>query len=350
VFDIELQNISKTYPGATVPAVNNINLAIKKGEILTLLGPSGCGKTTLLRIIAGFEKSDTGQLYLADQLVSSCDYWLPPERRSVGMVFQDYALFPHLNVKNNITFGYKGEDREERAREVLELVNLTGYEGRFPHELSGGQQQRVALARALNRKPVVVLLDEPFSNLDADLTMQMRVELQKILKEAGTTAIFVSHNQKDALSISDRIVVINEGVIQQIGTPREVYQYPDNIFVANFVGRSNLLTGVIGSDALSVQTDIGSFKCHHTHGHQPGEEVNISIRPDGLELAEDGAIKGVIKELIYTGEAYDAEVTVTGKSGRQYDLQTHIHPEREVNVGSTLKFKILPEFVAVIRH
>ncbi len=345
--DIEIRRISKTYPGATEPAVKDISLAVEKGTIVTLLGPSGCGKTTILRIIAGFERAEKGEVLLAGRQVSGVDFWIPPEKRGVGMVFQDYALFSHLNVSNNVGFGYKGSDRTERVKEVLELVNLIGYEKRFPHELSGGQQQRVALARALTRRPLVVLLDEPFSNLDADLRVQMRLELKRILKETGTTAVFVSHDQKDALAISDRIAVINGGTIQQIGSPREIYQYPANIFVATFVGQSNLLKGVMAADGESVITSVGPFPCRHTHGHRAGEEVHISIRPDGLEMAGDGHIIGTVKELTYTGESFDAIIEVEARTGNQ-DLLVHIHPEEDVKTGDLISFKVLPHFVAVV--
>ena len=345
--DIELRSITKTFPGADQPAVRDINLAVEKGMIVTLLGPSGCGKTTLLRIIAGFERPEEGEVLLAGKRVVGENIWVPPEQRGVGMVFQDYALFPHLTVAQNIGFGYKGSDKPERVREVLELVDLSGYEGRYPHQLSGGQQQRVALARALTRRPVVVLLDEPFSNLDADMRVQMRVEVKRILQEAGTTAIFVSHDQKDALAISDQVVIINEGVIQQIGTPRDIYQHPSNAFVATFVGQSNLLKGVMADDAQSVITDVGSFPCSHTHGHQAGAEVYISLRPDGLEMSPDGDIQGRIKGFTYTGEAYDAVITVETDDG-SHDLLVHIHPEEAIAVGDWVAFKVLPHFVAVI--
>ncbi len=348
--DIELKKVSKTYPGAVEPAVKNIDLAVEKGSIVTLLGPSGCGKTTLLRIIAGFERAEEGKVFLGENLVSDKNNWLPPEKRDVGMVFQDYALFPHLNVEKNVGFGYKNSDREKRIREVLELVNLAGYEKKYPHQLSGGQQQRVALARALTRKPIVVLLDEPFSNLDADLRVQMRMELKRIIKETGTTAIFVSHDQKDALAISDQIVVIRNGIIQQIGSPREIYQYPDNVFVATFVGRSNLMKGIMADDRRTVHTPIGNLTCSHTHGHRPGEEVNISIRPDGLEMAEDGQIKGLVKDLTYTGEAFDAVIEVASHNEDRCDLMVHIHPEENVKVGSRISFKVIPDFVAAIHN
>lgn len=349
MYDIELIGVSKFYAGAKEPAICNLSLGVEKGSIITLLGPSGCGKTTTLRLIAGFERAGRGTIALGGKVVSSENTWIPPEKRGVGMVFQDYALFPHLNVFDNVGFGYKNWDRSERVKEVLELVNLKGYERRFPHELSGGQQQRVALARALTRRPVVVLLDEPFSNLDADLRNHMRTEIKRIIKEAGTTAVFVSHDQKDALAISDRIVVMNNGIIQQNGTPRDIYQFPANKFVATFVGNTNILEGTIGADAQSVDTVIGNIPCTHTHDLGPGEKVYISVRPDSLELDEKGQIQGRMKQYTYTGEAIDAIIEVELPGG-SHDLLVHIHPEEMFKVGDMLKFTVLPNFVAVLRR
>ncbi|MDW7740240.1 MAG: ABC transporter ATP-binding protein [Bacillota bacterium] len=344
---IELKNVTKTYPGCPEPAVKDFSLNVEEGSIITLLGPSGCGKTTLLRIIAGFEKPEKGSVFISGNQVAGDNNWVAPENRGVGMVFQDYALFPHLKVFDNVAFGYREKDKHQRVQEVLSLVSLRGYESRYPHELSGGQQQRVALARALARKPAVILLDEPFSNLDAELKDQMRLELKSILKKTGTTAVFVSHDQKDALAISDQIVVIKDGEIQQVGTPKEIYQYPENTFVATFVGRSNLLEGIMADDACSVQTDIGKFPCLHTHGHLPGEKVCLSIRPDGLEMSDNGSLSGTIIELAYTGDAYDAVISVES-SGQVHHLMAHIHPEEDVRIGTKINFMIIPEFVAVV--
>ncbi len=345
---IQLENVTKTYPCAHAPAVRDISMEVPEGSIVTILGPSGCGKTTTLHLIAGFEKPDRGRILLAGRTVSDENSWVPPEKRDIGMVFQDYALFPHLDVFHNVGFGYRGKDRKARVLEVLELVNLAGYGKRAPHELSGGQQQRVALARALARRPVVVMLDEPFSNLDAELKGYMRLEVKRIIKETGTTAVFVSHDQKDALAISDNIIVMKEGLIQQRGTPREIYRFPENKFVATFVGQSNILKGVIARDSRSLETSLGVIPCSHTHNHKPGEEVYISIRPDSLEMAGDGPLTGRVRRLTYTGEAYEAEVEVEDLEGKRRDLLTHIHPERSVSIGDSVRFKILPEFVAVM--
>lgn len=351
MLDIELKNIQKTYLGCKKPAVENLSLEVEKGSIVTLLGPSGCGKTTTLRLIAGFERADSGTITLAGNIVSGEKTWIPPEKRGIGMVFQDYALFPHLNVYDNVGFGYKEKDKLQRVMEVLELVNLAGYEKRYVHELSGGQQQRVALARALARRPAVVLLDEPFSNLDADLRINMRIEVKRIIKEAGATAIFVSHDQKDALAISDRIVVMKEGLIQQIGTPKEVYQYPKNKFTASFIGQSNIIEGEIGADGISVMTrTLGNVRCRQPHCMCAGEAVSISIRPDALKINKEGDIQGRVTQCTYTGEAIDTVIKVQALSGEEQDLLVCLHPEENIKIGDSIRFDILSSLVAVVKN
>ncbi len=346
---IELKNLTKTYPEQQRPAVFNVNLAVEEKAIITLLGPSGCGKTTLLRLIAGFERPDSGEVVLNGHTVAGKGIWLPPEKRGLGMVFQDYALFPHLSVEKNIGFGYRGKDKKEQIRSMLERVDLAGYEKRQPYELSGGQQQRVALARALIRNPVVVLFDEPFSSLDAKMREQMRGDLKRILKTAQTTAIFVSHDQKDALAISDEIVVIRQGVIQQQGSPVEIYRYPENRFVATFVGRSNLLQGTVAESGQAVDTAIGTIPCHHIHHHLPGDNVFLSVRPDGLRLAPEGSLIGQIQDLTYSGERYQAVVRIQTTDGQSVDLISHIHARHGVCLGNQIRFEVLPEFTAVIQ-
>jgi iron(III) transport system ATP-binding protein len=349
MMDIKLQNITKIYKGTKKPAVNNLSLQVPKGNIITLLGPSGCGKTTTLRLIAGFERANEGTIQISGKTVSDNHTWVPPEKREIGMVFQDYALFPHLNVFDNVAFGYKERNRIHRVAEVLELVNLKNFEKRLIHELSGGQQQRVALARALTKRPSVVLLDEPFSNLDADLRVYMRIEVQRIIKEAAATAVFVSHDQKDALAISDQVVVMKEGIIQQIGTPREIYRFPENRFVASFVGQSNILEGIMGSDCLSVETKLGRIPCYHTHDACNGEKVLISVRPDSFEKDNLGSIEGIVTQFTYTGESNDAIIKVY-RSNEEIRLLVHLHPEEEIHIGDQLRFKVLPDFVAVMKE
>lgn len=349
MINIQLNNITKIFPGNEQPAVDQLSLEIESGSIVTLLGPSGCGKTTTLRLIAGFERASSGSIDLAGRTVSSDHVWVPPEKRGIGMVFQDYALFPHLNVFDNVAFGYKGKDLKERVKEVIQLVGLSGFEKRMTHEMSGGQQQRVALARALAKRPALILLDEPFSNLDADLRSCMRVEVRRILKKAGTTAIFVSHDQRDAFAISDKVVVMKDGLIQQTGTPREIYQYPDNRFVASFVGQSNILQGVMDSNGLSVSTKIGKVPCYHTHGMKEGDPVLLSIRPDSFERDNSGSIEGKVLFQSYTGQTNEVTVQVPFEE-KEIALIVHVHPEEVVNVGDWLRFKILPDFVAVMNE
>ncbi len=348
---IQIIDVTKTYARTAKPAVSGLSLTVKPGEILTLLGPSGCGKTTTLRLIAGFEAPDSGCILLRGREVAGRGSWVPPERRGVGMVFQDYALFPHINVARNVGFGLKSKSgREEAVKKALALVGLEGMEARFPGELSGGQQQRVALARALARNPVVVLLDEPFSNLDADLKNQMRREVVTILKEAGAAAVLVTHDQKDALAVSDRIAVMKDGRLEQVGTPREIYQYPDTVFVASFVGRSNIMEGVMAGDGISVITEVGTVLCPHTHGARPGERVMISIRPDSFEPDPDGRLTGLITTTVYGGDSVEAEILVEVTPGVKKTLMVHLHPEAGTVKGETVRFRILPDFVAVIRN
>lgn len=346
---ISLKNISKTYKGTIKRAVSDFSIEIKEGNIVTLLGPSGCGKTTILRLIAGFEIAEEGEIYVKDKKVSDSSLFIQPEKREIGMVFQDYALFPHLNVYDNVSFGYKNKNKNKRVNEVLELVNLSGLEKRYIHELSGGQQQRVALARALAKKPSVVLLDEPFSNLDASLRASMRNEMKKIIKETNSTAIFVSHDQKDALAISDKIVILKDGIIQQIGTPKEIYSKPQNKFVASFVGRSNIIEGTIGNDGKCIYTNIGVLKNNQNQQMCCGKKVCLSIRPNSIQISEDSSFKGKVKQFSYTGDSLDTLITVESPNGAQKDLHLSTNPNTQINIGDTVCFDIAPDCISYIQ-
>lgn len=284
--------LTKRFGVSAPPVVNNLTFAVREGEIFALLGPSGCGKTTTLRLIAGFEQPDAGEVHVGEDVLDQGRTHIPAEQRGVGLVFQDFALFPHLTVLENVCFGLrsmKRGTRGERCREVIKLVGLTGFEARYPHELSGGQQQRVAIARTLAPEPRLVLLDEPFSNLDALLRQSTRQEFRSVLKRAGMTAVMVTHDQEEALSFADRVAVMRNGQIEQIGTPEEVYYQPRTLFVAQFLGRTNLLMSQArGREAV---TPVGNVVLN-----RPAEgNVLLSLRPEHLtlEAAATDSVEGV---------------------------------------------------------
>ncbi len=348
---IELKNVSKTYKGEEDAAVRNLSLKIEKGKIVTLLGPSGCGKTTTLRLIAGFERPEEGEIYIGEKPMARENVWISPEKRRIGMVFQDYALFPHLNVEENIGFGYRDSDREKRVFEVLEMVNLIGFEKKKIHHLSGGQQQRVALARALAKKPEVVLLDEPFSNLDTHLKQKMRNEVKRILKKANATGVFVSHDQKDALAISDEIIVMNNGVVQQKGSPKRIYQFPNNPFVAKFVGESNLIEGIVEKDKRWIRTGIGRVPCNQYHIITEGERVLLSVRPNGFTLTENSELRGVVVGYSYVGENLEVRIQLfDDEREKKTPLLVYLHPNEIVQEGDELGFTISANFVSVVKE
>jgi iron(III) transport system ATP-binding protein len=292
---LEVAGVTRRYRRNQPPAVDAVSLSVARGEILALLGPSGSGKSTLLRLIAGFELPDAGSVAINGRVVAEPGVAVPPERRGVGIVFQDYALFPHLTVEGNVAFGLHALDRRrrrERVRSFLELVGLPALARRYPHELSGGQQQLVALARALAPAPAVLLLDEPFSNLDADLRGQMREDVEKILRETETTVIFVTHGQDEAFGIADRVGVLGHGRLEQLDTPETIYHRPATPFVAEFVGDARFVPGVVR--AGDVVTDVGTFALD---GDAPaGAEVDVMIRPDDVTFvpAADGAAVVVV--------------------------------------------------------
>jgi len=280
---LELHNVSCVY-GGDRPAITDMSFAAQEGEIVCLLGPSGCGKTTTLRAIAGFEPVTAGKIRLEGRLVSAPGHLVPTERRRIGMVFQEYALFPHLRVQDNVAFGLQHLSAGERATQVrvmLEMVGLTDLAARYPHELSGGQQQRVALARALVQKPAVLLLDEPFSNLDPDMAGRMREDLHDLLRRTKTTAVLVTHDHDEAFAMADRIAVLNNGKLEQLDTPEAVYHTPSTPFVADFVGQADFIPGTIEQD--KVVTEIGEFP--NQPGYSGGDNVVVMIRPDDVHIA-----------------------------------------------------------------
>jgi len=348
---IKLENISKVFKSGEKPAVNSFQLSIEKGEIITLLGPSGCGKTTTLRMIAGFENPTSGTIYIDGKEVYSDSHSLPPEKRGIGMVFQDYTLFPHMSIFKNVLFGlnrWDSKEKKKRANEVLELVGLADYANRYPTELSGGQQQRVALARALAPRPYVVLMDEPFSNLDAGLREKMRYDVTNILRKANTTAIMVTHDQKDAFAVSDRVVVMNDGLIQQIAAPKEMYRCPKNCFVAQFVGKTNLLTGTMDTDLRNIHTNIGKVSLP-TQWQERLDTVKLSIRPEGCLLSDEGAYCGQVERVTYGGEYQELHVRLHNERElSQEPMLIYAPVERDVEIGSMVSFDIKSELVALV--
>jgi iron(III) transport system ATP-binding protein len=287
---LTLSHVTKRFGADTAPAVDDVSFSVPPGRILALLGPSGCGKTTTLRLIAGFEIPDAGQIAIAGRKVAEgAGAGVPPEERGVGIVFQDYALFPHLTVDDNVGFGLRAlakRARRDRVADVLGLVGLTAFGPRYPHELSGGQQQRVAVARALAPAPALLLLDEPFSNLDADLRAQMRDEVEKILRATGTTAVFVTHDQEEAFTIADTVGVLNDGRLEQLGPPEEIYHRPATPFVAEFVGAADFIPGIVTPDG--IVTELGVFD--NVDSHDIGENIKVMIRPDDVTFVprDDG--------------------------------------------------------------
>ena len=308
---IELKNISKAFDGETV--LDNIDLDIYDNEFLTLLGPSGCGKTTTLRIIGGFETADQGDVIFMGERIND----IPPYKRNVNTVFQRYALFPHLNVFENVAFPLREkrvpkDEIEERVNEMLKLVALSGFEKRGVNSLSGGQQQRVAIARALVSKPKVLLLDEPLAALDLKLRKDMQQELKKIQKATGITFVFVTHDQEETLSMSDTVVVMSEGRIQQIGTPIDIYNEPKNAFVADFIGESNILDGVMLRDKR-VSFSGHVFDCVDS-GFELKEPVDVVVRPEDVDIVpeEKGMLKGVVTSVTFLGVHYEIIIDIGG--------------------------------------
>ena len=314
---IEIQNLFKRFK--KVVAVNRIQLEVNEGEMLTLLGPSGCGKTTTLRCIAGLEKPEEGDIIIDGKPMLS-EGFVQPSNRGIGMVFQNYAVWPHMKVFNNIVYGLKlmkisRQSIKERGQQVLELVGLDGLEDRYPGQLSGGQQQRVALARALVSNPKVLLLDEPLSNLDAKLREELRFEIKSLVRRMGITSVYVTHDQAEAMVISDRIAVMNSGNVVQIGTAQDIYKKPANRFVADFIGTMNFMSGEVvqvlqDTDAVYVRTEFSEkmlCKAHDTTVTTPGQKVYASIRPEDVEISteptqgRENLFKGTIVHKAYLG-------------------------------------------------
>ena len=338
---IEIKNVSKTYGDNTV--LKNLSLNIRKNEFLTLLGPSGCGKTTTLKILAGFESGDSGKVLFNGEDISN----LPPYKRQLNTVFQKYALFPHMNVYENIAFGLKikkvsKNEIDKKVSEMLKLVALEGFEKRSIESLSGGQQQRVAIARALVNEPKVLLLDEPLGALDLKLRKEMQSELKRIQQRLGITFIFVTHDQEEALTMSDTIVVMNKGVIQQMGSPEDIYNEPANAFVADFIGESNIVNGTMLED-LKVEFCDHVFTCVDK-GFNTNEAVDVVIRPEDIEITspENGMITGKVNSVKFKGVHYEIEVL-------EHEHKWIVHNIKNAEIGAMVGLNISPESIHIMR-
>ena len=341
---IELKNVSKEYGNSA--ALNNINLFIRKNEFLTLLGPSGCGKTTTLRLIGGFEQPSTGEILFNEQPITN----LPPHKRALNTVFQRYALFPHMDVYGNIAFGLtikktNPEEIRSRVKNVLRLVNLDGFEKRNVDSLSGGQQQRVAIARALINEPEVLLLDEPLGALDLKMRQDMQVELKNMQRRLGITFVYVTHDQEEALIMSDTVAVMRNGEIQQIGTPQDIYNEPKNGFVADFIGESNIVDGLMRKDFL-VHFAGRDFVCVDK-GFGENTEVDVVVRPEDIRMvpAEQGMLAGEVTSQLFLGVHYEITVLTKGDYG---ETPWTIHSTESARRGEMVGLEIPPDEIHIM--
>jgi spermidine/putrescine transport system ATP-binding protein len=337
---IELKNVFKTFKDG-FSAVSDFSLTVKRGEFVTFLGPSGCGKTTTLRMIAGFDLPSSGEILLNGKSITD----LPPHKRPINTVFQRYALFPHMNVFDNIAFGLKQKKTdkaliEKKVKKVLDLVDLEGFEKRSISTLSGGQQQRVAIARALVNEPEILLLDEPLGALDLKMRKEMQLELKAMHKELGITFIYVTHDQEEALTMSDKIVVMSEGKIQQIGTPEDIYNEPKNAFVADFIGDSNIFNGIM-TDKLKARFCGGTFDC--VDDIEVGTHITAVVRPEDVIITapENGTITGKITSIIFKGIHYE----ITAESGKNEIVIQTLHNAR---VGDNIGMKVDPDNIHIM--
>lgn len=337
---LELDSVSKSFDGKKV--LNHLNLEIGRNEFITLLGPSGCGKSTTLRIIGGFEKPDEGRVLFEGKDITG----LSPDKRNVNTVFQKYSLFPHMDVAENIAFGLKLKKKSsqyirDKIRYALKLVNMDGYETRRPDSLSGGQQQRVAIARAIVNEPEILLLDEPLGALDLKLRHGMQRELIKIKKEVGITFVYVTHDQEEALTMSDRIVVMNKGIIQQMGTSKSIYDEPQNAFVADFIGDSNIIDGIMEKDCL-VWIQGAPIPCVDT-GFAENEPVDVVIRPEDLVIVkeEEGYLRGTVVSIIFKGAVYEIKVRVG-------DYEWIVQSVNPAQIGTVVGMTILPDNIQIM--
>ncbi len=338
---IELKNISKSFDGQLI--LDDLNLYIRENEFLTLLGPSGCGKTTTLRIIGGFETPDKGQVIFDGNDITN----IPPNKRQLNTVFQRYALFPHMNIAENIAFGLKIKNKtknyiDDKIKYALKLVNLDGFENRMPDSLSGGQQQRIAIARAIVNEPKILLLDEPLGALDLKLRQDMQYELIRLKNELGITFIYVTHDQEEALTMSDTIVVMNQGYIQQIGSPEKIYNEPENAFVADFIGDSNIIRSIMVKDLLVNILGV-DFPCVDS-GFGTDTPVDVVIRPEDVILTNPpaGKIQGVVSHLIFKGVHYEMEVQANG-------FEWLVQSTTCFPVGTLVGIDVIPDNIQIMK-
>lgn len=337
---INLVNINKDFDGTQV--LNDLNLYIRKNEFLTLLGPSGCGKSTTLRIIGGFEDPTSGEVHFEDKVINN----VPPYKRRINTVFQKYALFPHMNVFENVAFGLRikklpNDVVKEKVKSMIKLVGLEGYENRDINSLSGGQQQRIAIARSLVNEPEVLLLDEPLGALDLKLRKEMQLELKKMQQKLGITFIYVTHDQEEALTMSDTIVVMDKGKIQQIGTPVDIYNEPKNPFVARFIGASNIIDGNMEND-YEVKFGNHSFKC--VDKKFENNAVHVVVRPEDIKIVscEEGMLRGEVKTLIFKGVHWEMTVECDG-------YEWLIHSTDKAEIGSQVGLNIYPNDIHIMK-
>ena len=357
---ITIENLSKHYSGADGPAaLRNLSLDVADNRFVTLLGPSGCGKTTTLRLIAGYLKPDTGTITIDGVVLSAPEKVVPPEHRGMGMVFQNYAVWPHKTVFENVAFGLRvrrvptGEIRS-RVAKILDIVGLAGYERRLPNEISGGQQQRVALARSLVVEPAILLLDEPLSNLDAKLRERMRIELKQLQRRTGITFIYVTHDQSEALALSDDIAVLYQGELQQFGAPRDIYTRPRSRVVADFMGQVNFVPGRVGKvvgDLVRVALDGGlQMTLPRQDGLETEDRVELAVRPENIKLTRrrdggDGRMIGKITDIVYLGSTIEYIVTAGDRP-----LRVQTHPSQVFAAGDCVSVEFEPELCAIFRR
>jgi iron(III) transport system ATP-binding protein len=358
---LELQNLSKSYDGVT-RALDAVNLNIAHGELVALLGPSGCGKTTTLRLVAGFMEPDEGEIRVGGEVIASPSHSLPPERRRMSMIFQSYAIWPHKTIYQNVAYGLKyrgisGADAADKIRKILGVVQLDKLAERYPGELSGGQQQRVALARALVVEPEILLLDEPLSNLDANLREEMRFEIRRLHDEFHFTSVYVTHDQSEAMVIADRICVMNQGRIEQVGSPDEIYERPRTRFVADFVGKTNLLSGaLVGPDRFDLGGGI-VLSILPQPEISVDEGISVSLRPHDIRLVRQTdkahaalangyqSFQGTVEECFYFGEVLDYQVRI----GDSCTLRVIEPPGNRCAPGETVDVRIHPDHCVAVR-